>query len=368
MQPVTPSVLLVTGSMEAGGAERALAEMANYWDERGWHVGVATWAGPGSRDFYRLNSGVERIWLNLARPARSAPGKLLAHVRRVLKLRALLTARRPAAVLSFIDVSNVMTLLACVRLPVRVVVSERIDGSRQQTIPWPWRFLRRITYHRADAVVAQTPGAARWVREWCNSVVVVIPNALRQLPDTVNEREHMILAVGRLTRQKGFDILLQAFASVHREFPGWRAVIIGEGPERASLLDLCGKLGLSDRIEWRTPQKDVEGWMGRAGLVVQPSRYEGFPNVVLEAMGMGAPVIAADCASGPAELIRDGVNGFLVPVEDVSTLARRMRELMSDESLRAQLGREAVRVRGRFAQDPIMREWERVIVGPVHAP
>ena len=103
--------------------------------------------------------------------------------------------------------------------------------------------------------------------------------------------------------------------------------------------------------------------MARAGLVVQPSRFEGFPNVLLESMGVGAPVISADCPSGPADLIQDGVNGRLVPVEDVTSLARVMAELMADPKAREILGNEATKVRQLFRQDLIMDRWEECVRG-----
>jgi GalNAc-alpha-(1->4)-GalNAc-alpha-(1->3)-diNAcBac-PP-undecaprenol alpha-1,4-N-acetyl-D-galactosaminyltransferase len=107
--------------------------------------------------------------------------------------------------------------------------------------------------------------------------------------------------------------------------------------------------------------KDIESWMSRASLVVQPSRFEGFPNVVLEAMGMGAAVICADCRSGPAEIISDGVNGRLVPVEDVATLTEVMSELMRQPEERARLGNEAKKVRQAFRQDLVMTHWEHCL-------
>jgi len=109
------------------------------------------------------------------------------------------------------------------------------------------------------------------------------------------------------------------------------------------------------------PVDDVESWLARAGLVVQPSRYEGFPNVVLEAMGMGAAVVATDCAWGPGDMIQDGVNGRLVPTDDVNALAIVMRELIQDPDVRAALGAEAKKVRHKFAQGVVMSQWERLV-------
>jgi GalNAc-alpha-(1->4)-GalNAc-alpha-(1->3)-diNAcBac-PP-undecaprenol alpha-1,4-N-acetyl-D-galactosaminyltransferase len=115
---------------------------------------------------------------------------------------------------------------------------------------------------------------------------------------------------------------------------------------------------LDDRVEFVGQTPDVIDWMSRAGMVVQPSRFEGFPNVVLESMGIGAAVISADCPSGPADLIEDGVNGRLVPVGDVETLAQVMAELMSRPDERTRLGRAATGVRERYRQEAVMARWE----------
>jgi GalNAc-alpha-(1->4)-GalNAc-alpha-(1->3)-diNAcBac-PP-undecaprenol alpha-1,4-N-acetyl-D-galactosaminyltransferase len=352
---------MVTGSLEAGGAERVLTDMANFWNGKGWQITFATWAGRTSPDFYELDSGIRRVWLDVGASGTSVLAKLAAYVRRIRKLRAMLATVRPDAVLSFVDTSNVMTLLACMGLRLRVVVSERINGAANSSIPWLWRASRVATYWRANAVIAQTPDAARWIAKLCGVKAIPIPNPLRTLPSTDAPREQVILAVGRLTHQKGFDLLIQAFSRIQPEFSGWRLVIIGSGSERAELERLSEQLNLGDRVELRSPVRDIESWMSRAGLVVQPSRFEGFPNVVLEAMGMGAAVISADCRSGPAEIIEDGVNGRLVPVDDVVILAQVMTELLRHPEERARLGMEARKVRQVFGQDLVMKQWESCV-------
>jgi glycosyltransferase involved in cell wall biosynthesis len=352
---------MVTGSLEAGGAERVLADMANYWNSKGWRITLATWAGPSSEDFYELDSGVRRVWLDVDASNASPLAKCRAYVLRIRKLRRTLKDARPDAVLSFVDTSNVMTLLACVGLKLRTIVSERLNGETMACIPWIWRVLRIATYWRAESVVAQTPDAARWISKLCGVNAIAIPNPLRALPETQDLRESMVLAVGRLAHQKGFDLLIRAFSHLEHEFPNWRLVIIGAGPEHSALVNLSERLQLGDRVELRPPVKDIESWMSRAGLVVQPSRFEGFPNVVLEAMGMGAPVISADCRSGPGEIINDGINGRLVPVEDVATLTLVMAELLRHPEERVRLGSEAQKVREAFRQDLVMQHWQNCV-------
>ncbi|HVO48294.1 MAG TPA: glycosyltransferase, partial [Steroidobacteraceae bacterium] len=165
------------------------------------------------------------------------------------------------------------------------------------------------------------------------------------------------------SREKGFDVLLRAFAGIAAQFPQWRVGILGEGVERESLRRLSEELQLAARVEFAGEVREVETWMARAGLLVHPSRREGFPNVVLEAMGMGMAVISADCRAGPAELIENRVNGRLVPVDDVQALSRAMTELMSNPAERERLGGEARKVRERFAPERIMARWEACLRG-----
>lgn len=362
VQSRSSCIVLVIGSLQGGGAERQLSDMANYWAEKRVRVIFATWTGPTVEDFYSLDSNVRRVFLDVDIASTAMFSRIRSNARRVLKLRRLLSKARPHAVLSFLTESNVLTILGSFGLGIRTVVSERVQPALHSMLPPTWQILRRILYTWSDGVVAQTEEAARWIRRNCHKSATVIPNALRSLPPASEDRERLIIAVGRLTRQKGFDLLLRAFAEIAPAFDGWRLVIIGEGEERANLLRLRGELMLSDCVELLGQISDVVSWMARAALVVQPSRFEGFPNVVLEGMGMGAAVISADCPSGPADLIQDGINGRLVAVDDVAALTRAMVDLMSRQDIRERLGREASKVRERFRQDLIMAQWEKCLL------
>lgn len=356
-----PAIYLTTGTLQRGGAERVLADMANYWAEKGFDVTLATWSGPAVADAYWLHDTVTRAWLGDDQAGGSRWRRLRALFRGVMNLRRRIRDHRPDLVVSFIDISNVLTLLATLRTSTNVAVSVRTNPALSNTVSPLWRLLRRALIGRAKVVVAQTAGAAEWIRDNWNVTVEVIPNPLRPLPEIVGQRELTVLGVGRLEAVKGFDLLTQAFAKIRAQHPNWKLIIIGDGKQKQRLLALRDACGLTEQMVIAEPVAEVEMHMASASIVVQPSRFEGFPNVVLEAMGMGAAVISSDCDWGPREIIRDGVDGRLVPVGDVDALASAMDQLMDDRDLRMSLGQSAQAVRHRFSQQDVMSKWESLI-------
>lgn len=231
-EPARRTVLLLIASLQGGGAERQISDMANYWVAKGWTVILATWSGPEIVDFYPLDARVLRVSLAAQDERATGASRIGANLKRVARLRTFLRSARPQAVLSFMTESNLLAILAGLGLNLRVVVSERVHPAFNNTFPRTWRVLRRFLYASADSVVAQTQDTALWLRRQCHAAVTVIPNALRSLPEPCGEKEAMVVAVGRLAHQKGFDVLLRAFAHVAPAFQEWKLVIIGEGVER----------------------------------------------------------------------------------------------------------------------------------------
>ena len=226
---MTANVVLVTGSLHGGGAERVLCEMANYWAKKGWEVTFATWSGPEIDDFYELDTGSNRVWLDVTTPANSVVGKARQILQRMITFRKLLVDLQPDAVLSFMNSSNVLTILAAAGLKTKVVVSERVQPSADPTVSSVVRFLRRITYPWSDEIVVQSKDAAKWIRRHCRKQATVISNPLRFLSQAECDRQPLIVSVGRLVNQKGFDLLLRAFAKIAPEYSDWNVAIVGEG-------------------------------------------------------------------------------------------------------------------------------------------
>ncbi len=352
---------LVISTLQAGGAERVMAILANTWVQRGNCVTLIT-LGPAGNDFYPLDPRVCRIGLNLIKNTRSVLDKLRTGFRRVSTLRQSLRASAPDAIISFIDQTNLLTLIATRGLSCPVIVSERID-PRQEPCSLGGRLLRHLLYPRAEALVVQTNSVRAWARQFVPQPrVAVIPNPVAPPSNIWSPTgDPKIVAIGRLHRQKGFDLLIEAFARIAPHHPQWSLEILGEGPERVSLESLIRTLEMSDRVTLRGLVSDITPHLVAAGLFVMPSRYEGFPNALVEAMACGCPVLATDCPSGPGEIIRDGIDGWLVPSENVTALADGLSRLMTGEADRQRLGANASAVLERFGIDRVLELWDNLI-------
>lgn len=363
------NIVLVISSLGSGGAERVLSGMASYWSEAGNNVTLLTYSN--SDDFYPVSKGVKRIKLGLMHESNGLLDSIFHFFLRLYALRKAISSCKPDCVVSFIEKTNVLTLLACSFLGVRVVVSERTN-PRAYFIRRSWSRLRALVYRFADAVVVQTESLRPWAASICSSNRVwVIPNAIdnsrlqamSQIQDCDQHMSwtHRIVSMGRMTTEKGHDLLLEAFARIFLEHAEWGLEIVGDGPLREKLSRQAESLGIADRVHFHGQLSSPFGVVKRADIFVLPSRIEGFPNVLLEAMCLGRAVVSFDCESGPSEMIQHNVNGLLVKAENVEELACAIKSLITDPEKRCKFAASATKVATQYNEKSVMSKWDRVI-------
>jgi glycosyltransferase involved in cell wall biosynthesis len=354
------NVAFVLSALGAGGAERVISWLARAGAARGWKISVITFDAPGDPIFHPIDPRVELIRLALP-PGGSGITPFVTGVRRLRALRRTVADKRFDVVVSFLTKINVLTLLAMLGRRTPVIVSERNNPDRQPAHPL-WHVLLRRLYPRAAAIVMLTERGKARLPVADKSRVKVIPNPVPSLEFRPRQQgAPQLVAVGRLSEQKGFDLLIEAFGRIAGRFPDWNLLIFGEGPERPLLEAMIARDGLRDRIFLPGNTGQHGEWISAASVFVLSSRYEGFANVVGEAMQAGLPVVASDCDFGPADMIEPGVSGLLVPPEDVEQLAVALSEVMSSKAKRLQLGSNAIRRARLFDERTILDRWLDVI-------
>lgn len=358
-------ITLVSNSLSCGGAERVLVLLTTAFLKKGHQVNVVTLSKVES-DFYKLPDRVNRLALNIVKNSPSPLHALWNNIDRLFVLRSAICSTQPDIVISFLDRVNILTLIALLKTKYPVIATEHCDPSMNYCTS-PWKQLRRLSYPHAAKVVSVSKGISQHFEQWLpktKTAAIYNPflfptqaQSITTLP-SVDPNKKLIISMGRLTYQKGYDLLLSAFQKVAHRYLDWQLVILGEGELRFELEKLREDLGLSEQVFLPGNISDPFPLLKQAKLFVMASRAEGFPMAHGEAMACGLPVICTDCPSGPREIIRDGVDGILVPNKDVSALATAMERLMSDEGERQRLATCAPEVIERFSMEKIMARWE----------
>jgi glycosyltransferase involved in cell wall biosynthesis len=221
----------------------------------------------------------------------------------------------------------------------------------------------RVKRYFADVqrfLVLSTEDADSWARDQMSNADSM-PNPLHITPSTYSDLSQPVVELlGRLSFEKGQDMMLEAWAEVTGRFPDWRLRLYGSGPEEEALRRQAEELGLTGTVEFRGTIADVKGALTAASIFALPSRVEGFPMSVMEAMAYGLPTVAFDCAPGVRELITHESDGLIVQPGNTMEFAAALARLMGDEGLRAKLGRQARTSVQRFSADMVIDRWERM--------
>ncbi|MGF1543908.1 MAG: glycosyltransferase family 4 protein [Parvularculaceae bacterium] len=345
-------------ALQAGGSERVVTAIANEWAKRGRRPIIVTYDKERTPPYYPLDERVRLIQLDLPPDNRSLFRALARTRRRTTSLRSVIRDEAPDVVISFLTKTNVVAVLAAMGSDCPVIVSERNNPAIQRPNAL-WRAARRFSYPRAFAFVTMTQGAADTLPAVMKPRARVIPNPA-VLPGEINRVDggKRLVAAGRLVEQKGFDMLLDAFADAAKDCEGWTLTVYGEGNGRAAFEAQRKALGLEDRVSFPGVSRGPAAWTAEADLFVFSSRYEGWGVVIIEAMAAGLPVVSFDCDFGPGEIIDHGENGVLVPPGDVKALAGALKELMLDPERRNRLGARAREdVRRNYAVETIAEQW-----------
>ncbi|MEU6278640.1 glycosyltransferase [Streptomyces populi] len=374
--PAGRDIFFVSNSVdELGGVTSWSHQMARLFTERGHRVhvvGVTEPAVPQELgDVPYPTTTLYDVHPPKVRPARGLGGRLDLAARRLraeraagmrekaAELTALFRTARPGGVVIVTQVWAMewVELADTGGLTVIGMSHESFEYCRKTS-----RFRRVLEHYRdVDRMLALTrEDADLWIREGLDNASFM-PNPLPFVPEVPSPRTgNAVVSVGRLSDQKGIDMLLDAWAEVAPLHPGWRLRIHGSGEDEEILRKQCTALGLDGSVDWMGRTNDVPGALRDGSVFVLSSRGEGFPLALMEAMATGLPCAAFDCAPGVREIVRDGEDGLLATLGNTGELARRLDTLMSDKALRDSMGEAARANIQRFTTDEVVRRWEEL--------
>lgn len=319
-------ILFYISNIKGGGAARVMSNIANELSKDNEIVFVTNF--PAEHE-YKLNEGITRVNLSQHELKSNA---LIRNYCLIKALRKVLKCEVPNVAVSFMGENNVRLLFANVGLNTKTIISVRNDPRRE----YPSSKFPKLTdclYQKADGVVFQTEDAKAFFSEKVQSKSQIIFNQVdAKFYQKIEQPGKYIVACGRLSKQKNYPMMLRAFAEVHKEYPSERLLIYGEGEQKDDLLSLAKTLNIENVVKFMGFSSDMRNVYKEAKMLVMTSDYEGMPNVMLEALASSLPVISTDCpCGGPKMMIKDGINGYLVPVGNSNMLSIRIKEMLTDD-------------------------------------
>ena len=362
--PQNLDLLIVLPSLHAGGTERVASILSNCWTAEHYSV-VVVCTESSENIHYWLDPRivVKEALQPWAKRLRPIPGLTSALV--VCSIFHLIRTRQPARVLSFLPGPNILTLLAGLPLGKKIIISER-NHLEHRKIPWIWRKLRRLTYPKALKIIinleANRDLLARWVDE---KKIVSLPNpiSVKRLKPSSDRRENTLLAVGRLTKQKAYHLLLTAFAQSECRSSGWRLVIIGEGDEKARLNVALDSLDIRDQVTMISVSDDIWAEYQKHKYFVMPSMFEGTPNSLLEAVACGMIPIVSDGVGDIADGIRNIEPRLVFPVNQVDRLVEILNLICGPSKLQYEVPDSSNQIIAPFLLKHSLPRWTAEVFG-----
>lgn len=352
-------IILYIDTLYRCGAQRVMSNLASYFSQRYEVLLVNDFIADDSKSSYYIPKQIRRVYLR----DKLEGNPVLKNIVRVSALRKLIKKEKPDVVLSFLGKPNKRMLIATIGLKCKKVVSVRNLPSHEYGSSAIQHWIAKCMFFMADAVVFQTEEAANYFQPSVIKKSTIIYNPVgKQFYETERKTDKRdVITVGRFEAQKNHRLLIDAWAKIEKEFPQDRLIIYGEGPLRVEYEQQIRNYGLTNRVLLPGVISDVSNRLAGAKLFVLSSDFEGMPNALMEAMAVGVPCVSTDCPSGgPKALMRDNIDGMLVPCNDIDSLAVAMKKLLMADNCES-YGESARNRALIFREDVVYKQWDEFL-------
>lgn len=348
---------LISSLHTAGGTERVTAVIANALARSGYCVRVFALSN-GGEPFFELDKSIEVQYV-VDKPKNNIYLRLPLNV---LKLRRMCAKNRIDFLIDVCSAMSLMSIPANFLRRTRIITWEHFNAKVNWN-PITSPLARRLVSRFAEKVVTLTSDDAKTYREKFGAKnVLTIHNPLTITPEgRADLSEKTVLAIGRLEEQKGFDMLLEAWARCGCRQSGWVLKIVGNGSLKPMLESRAEALSLGDSVRFLPPTHEIEQVYRSASIYAMSSRFEGLPLVLIEAMSLGLPIVSFDCNTGPQDIVEHGKTGFLVEANNVAELAERIDLLAADRGLREEFAENSLVRAEKFKLEPILEQWKEIL-------
>lgn len=357
-------IVFYIGSLAKGGAERVVVNLASALQKSGHQVLLVT--SVKLEEEYPLPEGVRRI-VTYQKLEEVGKNRIRNFIKRCILQRRVWKTERPDVIISFIGKNNAMALITSWGLKIPVLVSVRGEPHEEYDNQ-ALKLCARYLFCRASGVILQTEDSKEFFVPKVVKKAVVLPNPLNPVfvegeAACIQRNKKRIIMVGRIDANKNQKLVIDAFNRLTSRFPEFILEIWGKGEDREQLLAYVKEKGLEEKVFLPGTTEKVRDKLKESSLYILSSNTEGMPNALMEAMAMGLPVISTDCpCGGPKMLIESGVNGLLVPVDDVEAMTEAMEQLMGNEELARKMGERALEIREKLHPDRVNEQWKNYIL------
>ena len=346
------TVAFLISSLNAGGAERVVSLLAN---ELSLTNDIVIITLSKDEPFYKLNDSITVKQLGVLNSGTNPLKSIFSNLVLLYKITLLIRSFKIKSLICFMTTSNVLGIISGKMLSnIKVTISERANPKFEDV--GYWNFLRRKTYKLADRLVVQSEEISNYFKPFVDErKTSIIPNPIKIVDFNKNKKEKIILTVGRIDANKNQEQIIRSFSKVKQQ--GWKLIICGDGSLLSKLKDLVISLNMNDAVEFKGIVKNIEKQYERASIFAFSSLSEGFPNVLLEAMNYGCACISTDCPTGPSILIKNNVNGFLIPLADENSYTNHLQNLIDEEKTRNIFVSNAKSSLENYALNKVADQW-----------